>query len=423
MEIPLESFAAHAVETNETPVAGADRDAVKLVVDAGRALHAYGTPAHRLEAVMERLSERLGMEGRFFCTPTSIFAAFGVPPAQETFLVRTSPSDHDLGKMAELDHVVNLVARGELDARLGRERVEAIVARTARFRGVLHPVGFAAVAAPGAFLLGGGRSEAAVAAGVALLVAALELLGTRSPAVARLFLPLSAFLASAAATAATTFVPELSVQVATIAAILPLLPGLTLTTAMTEVATGHLVSGTSRMAAGLVAFLLIGFGVALGGQLAALLPGVEVAAASPRSLDVMLAFSAVILSAVGLAVVLRARVEDVGAICVACLVAFFAARGGGALVGPELGAAMAAFALGAASNAYARFLDRPTAVPLVPGILLLVPGSIGFRSITSFLEDNVLVAVDTAFNVGLVGISLVAGLLLANLALPPRKEL
>jgi uncharacterized membrane protein YjjP (DUF1212 family) len=36
------------------------RDAVGFVLRLGRALHAYGIPAHRLEEVMEKASERLG---------------------------------------------------------------------------------------------------------------------------------------------------------------------------------------------------------------------------------------------------------------------------------------------------------------------------------------------------------------------------
>ena len=42
---------------------------------------------------------------------------------------------------------------------------------------------------------------------------------------------------------------------------------------------------------------------------------------------------------------------------------------------------------------------------------------------TAFLDENVLVAISTAFDVAIVAIALVAGLMIANLALPPRKAL
>ena len=67
--------------------------------------------------------------------------------------------------------------------------------------------------------------------------------------------------------------------------------------------------------------------------------------------------------------------------------------------------------------------DRIAMVPLVPGLLLLVPGSMGLRSMTSMLERDVVSGIDTAFAMILVSVSLVAGLLMANASVPPRRDL
>ena len=72
---------------------------------------------------------------------------------------------------------------------------------------------------------------------------------------------------------------------------------------------------------------------------------------------------------------------------------------------------------------YARLADRPAMIPLVPGLLLLVPGSMGLRSLSSMLERDVVTGIDTAFAMLLVGVSLVAGLLMATASVPPRREL
>ena len=56
----------------------------------------------------------------------------------------------------------------------------------------------------------------------------------------------------------------------------------------------------------------------------------------------------------------------------------------------------------------------------LPGILLLVPGSIGFWSLAALLESDVVSGVETAFRMVLVAVSLVAGLLLADAIVPPR---
>ena len=78
-------------------------------------------------------------------------------------------------------------------------------------------------------------------------------------------------------------------------------------------------------------------------------------------------------------------------------------RAGAAAFGPELGAFVGALTVGVASNLYAYLLHRPASVTLVPGILLLVPGAIGFRSLSSLLDREVVTGVETAFTMVLIG--------------------
>ena len=66
---------------------------------------------------------------------------------------------------------------------------------------------------------------------------------------------------------------------------------------------------------------------------------------------------------------------------------------------------------------------RPAVVMVVPSLILLVPGSIGYHSLTLLMQNDVLSGVDTAVTTMLVAVSLVAGLLLSNVLLPPRNAL
>jgi uncharacterized membrane protein YjjB (DUF3815 family) len=104
----------------------------------------------------------------------------------------------------------------------------------------------------------------------------------------------------------------------------------------------------------------------------------------------------------------------------ACILAFSGARLGTLLLGAELGTFVGAFVVAAASNAYARALDRPSAVPLVPALLLLVPGALGFRSMASLIDRETVSGIEAAFRMILVGISLAMGLLSGQLLVPPR---
>jgi uncharacterized membrane protein YjjB (DUF3815 family) len=60
-------------------------------------------------------------------------------------------------------------------------------------------------------------------------------------------------------------------------------------------------------------------------------------------------------------------------------------------------------------------------VTQVPAILLLVPGSVGYRSLTSLVERDVLFGVETAFRMVLVTVALAAGLLVARALVPARR--
>src|SRR5512135_1677656 len=101
-----------------------ERAARGFVLRLGRALHNVGYAAHRVETLMERASDRLGLTGQFFATPTSIFAGFGVQDEQRTFLMRVGAADDDLGKLADLDEVAGHVLRGALPPLEGSARID-----------------------------------------------------------------------------------------------------------------------------------------------------------------------------------------------------------------------------------------------------------------------------------------------------------
>ena len=78
---------------------------------------------------------------------------------------------------------------------------------------------------------------------------------------------------------------------------------------------------------------------------------------------------------------------------------------------------------GALEGRGGRIRDRPALVTLTPGILVLVPGSLGYRSLTAFLDNDTIAGIDFAFQMVIVAVSLVGGILTANAIVPPRRIL
>ena len=85
---------------------------------------------------------------------------------------------------------------------------------------------------------------------------------------------------------------------------------------------------------------------------------------------------------------------------------------------------LAALAMTAAGNAYARWFNRPGALVRLPGIIMLVPGSIALRGVISLVraqdigagQDAAMAALNTLM-------ALLAGLLFGNLLVSARRNL
>jgi uncharacterized membrane protein YjjB (DUF3815 family) len=88
-----------------------------------------------------------------------------------------------------------------------------------------------------------------------------------------------------------------------------------------------------------------------------------------------------------------------------------------------ISAFFSALTVGIAASLYARTFKLPAATLLLPGIILLVPGSMGFKGLSSLIEKNTLDGINTLVDVFMTGIFLVAGLLLANILIPPKRNL
>ncbi len=394
-------------------------EAKAFVMQLGEALHRYGASAPRVEQAMELLSARFDFESHFFATPTSIFAAFGKPGRQNVGLLRVEPGQVDLAKRCELDDLITDALHGRVAPRDGLERIALIQRTRSPWSAELTTLCYALASAASARFLGGTGREMAASLVVGLAIGVVVLVANRSRLVARVVEPLAAFVAASLAVIAASQVGSLSTYIVTVSGLIVFLPGLTMTTAMQELAVRHLAAGTARFMGGAMTLVSLAFGVALGRRVADLLP--PVAETNPLESQTWSLWLALVIAPLALGVLLRARARDLGWIVAAGWIAFFGARAGAELLGPELGAFFGAFVVGAAANVFGRVFHRSSVVAMVPGILILVPGSIGFRSLNSMLERDVVSGVATGFTMLLVAISLVAGLLFANVAVSPRR--
>lgn len=397
---------------------------VEFLIALGRVLQGYGVPAHRLEDALGNAAAQLGIEAAFLSTPTSLISSFGPPGQQETSLCRIEPGALQLDKLVLLDEVVEALYRGEIEVTEARDRLRAIAGSPSRYGPAATMAAFAVASGAAALFFGGGWNEAAASLALGLLTGLLAVVTGGRPRAGRVFEFAAAMCVTFLAALAAARLPSLASAPVILASLVVLLPGLSLTLALNELATGHLVSGTARLSGSFMTFLKLGLGMGLGRQLAELVPGLPPETpAAPEALGPMILAGALVVTAPALGVLFRARVREMPWILLGTAVAFWGARVGVSVLGAGLGAAVGALLLGVTANTYARRSRHPAVVVVVPSLILLVPGAIGYQSFEFLLQRDVLSGVDNAFTALLVGVSLVAGLLVANLVVPPRNAL
>jgi uncharacterized membrane protein YjjP (DUF1212 family) len=396
---------------------------IPFVISLARALHRNGVPTHRLEEAMAQVLARLGLDGIFFSIPTGIFAGFGPAEAQRTAVIRSDLGQIHLEKLSLLHALVLRLIAGEIGVEEGTRVLERIENAPARYGFLVQFLCFGLASATAARTFGGGTREVIAAAVIGLLTGALTAFAGRSEDARRIVEALASVFAGALAVVAARLVFPMSTYIPTIAGLIVLIPGLTLTTAVTELATRNLVSGTARLTGAVMIFLTLGIGAALGGEIGALLPHAAHVGRTATPMPEWTLYPALVLAPIGFAVLFQTAPRDIVWVMVSGLAGFGGARLGAATFGPALGTFVGAVVVGLVANAIARMTNRPATLLLVPGIVFLIPGSFGFGSFAKFLENDVVTGITIAFELVLATVALVIGLLLANAILPSRRAL
>lgn len=396
-------------------------DAVEFIVEMARALCQHGTPAHRLETAMSTCAERLGLHAEFFATPTAVFASIGKARENVTRLVRVESADLNLDRLAQIDLILQCVSSGELSPADGRRELRESIKSPPTWPAWAATLAFALAAATASRFFGGGWCEIAAAALAGLIVGLAVLLSRHIRRLVRVFEFAAGVLVAVFATAAAASPLGVDHETVIISGLIVLLPGLSLTMAVSEIASRNIVAGSARLIGAATTGAVIAFGVAAG-------TGVTEAMLTPHPLPIVplspvTLWIALALAPLALVILFNASPRDLPAVAVVSTAGFLTARFTGDTAGTTLGIAAGALVVGLLSNARAIRVNRPVAVCAIPGIMLLVPGSIGFRSLAAFLEQQAVRGLEAAVLAASVALGLAIGLLLANVILPPKREL
>ncbi|HET8742308.1 MAG TPA: threonine/serine exporter family protein [Gaiella sp.] len=406
----------------DTAVVGGRQDGptTELLLRFARSGHDAGYPTADLEERVLALARSFELEDvEISATPTVVEVAVGPVPIQRSYTLRVRPAIVDLDGIARLDTLVQDVVDGELDATGALARLSEIRAEPLERP---WPILLAAYALAGAALtpvLGGGWREAVAGALVGLVVGGIALPARGAARTEPVVAPVAAVAASFCAVSLAQLGLEASPDVVTLAALVTFLPGMTLTIGMRELATEHLQSGVANTASALVQLLGLVFGVGVGRSIAVSWFG-SVGGSTPDTAFAIVHLLAAVAAGIAFTVTLRARSRDATVMGAATVLALTANELGALAFGTDASAFVAALVVGVVGGVAGSLLRRSSLVFVVPGVLMLVPGSAGFNSALQLLANQTVSGITAGFDTFVTAMSIAYGLMIATVILPRR---
>ncbi|TWT81194.1 hypothetical protein CA13_26420 [Planctomycetes bacterium CA13] len=383
-------------------------------------LHRYGTPSHRLERVMTKVAASLGVEAIFLYTPTALVVSIKDAEGETTVVRRVDSGEVHVDKLFRADDVLSKLEAKEITIDLATKQLQSIDDSPPPYPFPVRSIACAISCGAIAVLLHGSRADFVAASMIGFCIAGIERAQTQFGQERNLVQPVAGFVAAIVSLAIAHFVMPIDDRLVTLAGLIVLIPGLSLTVALTELAVGHLSAGGARLAGALVSLLTLFLGVAIAWRFAQSWQNVPLQPDDPHWLW---QWGALIIAPIAFAIVFQARVAQWPVIILVSLLGIFVSRSVNPFYGVEVATFAAAFAVGCGSNLYARMRDRPALIALTPAMIILVPGSIGYRSLSAMLDHQTIEGVEFGFNTLLIAVCLVGGLLTSNAVVPPKHIL
>lgn len=239
---------------------------------AGRLIVENGGEIYRVEETITRMGRAFGLEEvESFSVPSGVFISFSTPDGgSECSVTRVHKGATDLNRVDQVNAVSRRVEAGELTSEQALKALQDIVNGRRLPWYLLIPA--AGLCAAGfAAMFNGGIPEITAAFAAGALVQGFATLLERRGLHSFVSLLLCGFLSTVIPLLLTLIWPDLALDAAVGAALMPMLPGLAMTNAVQDTIRGDLMSGLGHGIQALLTAAFIAGGAAAGTALWALL--------------------------------------------------------------------------------------------------------------------------------------------------------
>ncbi|GAB2577366.1 threonine/serine exporter family protein [Microlunatus antarcticus] len=356
-----------------------------LLVHLGTAMVATGQPINEVEDELAEVALALGHpDAQIAAGPTGVTLALasGAPATYEgvTGSLR-------LDQSAQVRGIRRDLLRGGVDGPTALGLLLALRSQPPRYPVWLANLGWVSTAVGIALILQPGWRNVALAGVASVVVVGLFRLAQRFRLLSTLLPVVAAFVVACLVFAAA----DLGLVEGPLRTLLPplavLLPGALIVTAMSELAAGDMIAGSSRLTFGLVQVLLFTLGVVSASRLFDL-PAEALRNVRVAELGWWAAPVGLVLICLGIGLLESPPVRLLPWILLVLVLAFGAQALGQHYSGPVLGSFLGAVAASTGSYLVEAFVpDLPRLVVFLPSFWLLVPGSLGVLSATQLALD------------------------------------
>jgi uncharacterized membrane protein YjjP (DUF1212 family) len=360
----------------------------KFIVQLGKALHYYGVPSYKSEMYLSEVADKKEIKASFMDSPTWINYVFYEEDEQTYSHVESvRPGELNLGALSRIVEITNNLISNTIDFDEAKTEIERLKTLPFEYGKLTEFIAFMTSAGAFSIILDTSWSSAIAASFIGGIVYLITLWSKRSVYIRSTLESLVAFVATVLTGLLSLFFHQINISMTILASIIVFIPGLSITTALEEITARNLVSGTAKLFDSLVSLFKQFFGVVLGLAILPLfveLKPQRIVNDIPPSVHLL----AIIILALSLTPVFKVRHKDIFLCVVVGFISFLTTTlfdFTGILVSIFMGT----LATVAVSKLFSKLTRTPRLVYLVPGIIMLVPGSKAFIGLsTVFLHQN-----------------------------------
>jgi uncharacterized membrane protein YjjB (DUF3815 family) len=277
------------------------------------------------------------------------------------------------------------------------------------------------MASAGAFcvILNTSWTSALLAIFIGAIIYGITLIAKKSRYIRTILESLVALVATIITVIASLYIDQISISMTILASIIVFIPGLSITTALEEITSKSLVSGTAKLFGALVSLFKQFFGVVLGLTIVSLFVTIEpntVIHNIPHWVD----YFAVALLAMGLLPVFKVRTRDLIYGVIAGFTSYYTTYllgFTGVLLSVFIGTIVAVMV----SKLFSRITKSPEIVFLVPGTIMLVPGSKAFIGLSTIFLESAPTQSNMGEQIAYIFMGIIGGLLFSGSFIENRK--